>query len=391
MFRGEWMGGSILNGKHVASIDGRLLDGGHEELDEPRPLAENKGNCSDGIKVQGEGFVINQIEKDDLIDANPDNKDVVRPYLTGMDIAQGIGAIPTAWIISFGLMSYAEAVKYPRPLRILEERVKPYRDGLSGQIHEKDFWKFWDKREKFFAAMAGKGQILACPSTSKYLLMTFIEEAWVPSHSVKLFAYCGMSEFSVMQSSIHEVWVRQQSGKLDQRLAYNLSKGFATFPWPDNMPDSVAGREFFEERSLYCNAHGVCLTDFYNSLHDVTKSNKGLNDLRALFVQMDLEVAKSYGWSDLAFEHGFHDVSYLPKGDRRRFTVSEEARRDIISRLSRLNLARRKSESGKAATQEIADPRIGVRSRGVRSHDQGDLLNGTLSPAHHDETGEFND
>lgn len=391
MFRGAWIGESILNGRHVASIDSRLLDGGHEELEEPKPLSENKGNCSDGIKIQGDGFVISQTEKDELIDADPNNKDVIRPYLTGMDIAQGAGAMPTAWIISFGLMSYAEAVKYPLPFRILEERVKPYRDSLTGQIHEKDFWKFWDKRERFFAAMAGKGRILACPSTSKYLLMTFIDETWIPSHSVKLFAYCGMSEFAVMQSSVHEAWARQQSGKLDQRLAYNLSKGFATFPWPDDLPESDSGRNFFEKRSLCCAERAICLTDFYNALHDEKESDKDQNILRALFVQMDLEVAKAYGWKDLPLEHGFHDVSYLPKNDRRRFTVSEEARKEIIVRLSRLNLARRQGELSMSAAQETTGARAGSRSAAVYSLDQGDLLADVLSPEYYGKKGEINE
>ncbi len=221
--------------------------------------------------------------------------------------------------------------------------------------------------------------------------MTFIEETWVPSHSVKLFAYCGMSEFSVMQSSVHEAWARQQSGKLDQRLAYNLSKGFATFPWPDNLPDSVSGRNFFEKRSLYCAERGICFTDSYNALHDVKESDKDLNNLRTLFVRMDLEVAKSYGWNDLSLEHGFHDVSYLPKSDRRRFTVSEEARQEIIIRLSRLNLARRKDELSKSAAQETTDTRAGARSKAARSHGQGDLLADALSPAYYEKKGKFNE
>lgn len=367
-FKGTWMGESTLNGRSATFINDRLIDGGHEELEEPKPLIENKGNCSDGIKIQGEGFVISQQKKNSLIDASPNYKDVVLPYLTGMDIAQGLGAKPTDWIISFGLMSYAEASNYPLTFQILEDKVKPYRDGLTGQIHEKDFWKFWDKRERFFAAMAGKGKILACPSTSKYLLMTFIEEGWIPSHSVKLFAYCGMPEFSVMQSSVHEVWARQQSGKLGQTLAYNLSKGFATFPWPDNLSDSVSGREFYEKRSLYCAEHQICYTDFYNAFNDAKNSDDGLNYLRYLFTEMDQYVAKSYGWSDLLLEHGFHDVPYLPKNDRRRFTISEHARLEVLRRLSKLNHQRYKEESDKNSKEKSESSSSNTRRESLKKN-----------------------
>lgn len=43
-------------------------------------------------------------------------------------------------------------------------------------------------------------------------------------------------------------------------------------------------------------------------------------------------------------EHSFHEVSYLPENDRVRFTISENARREILHRLAELNRERYQEE-----------------------------------------------
>ena len=178
--KGSWAGRVLLNGSDVDSINSKFREGpANVSSEEAYALPENKGLCSDGIKIQGEGFIISTEECEDIVRRNPTNRDVLRPYITGIDITQSVGGRPSAAIISFGTMPYDRAASYEIPFSILVERVKPYRDQLTGQIHEKDFWKFWDKRERFFERMSGSGRILACPSTSKYWVMTYIEEGWV--------------------------------------------------------------------------------------------------------------------------------------------------------------------------------------------------------------------
>ncbi|MCP4147855.1 MAG: hypothetical protein GY757_08900 [bacterium] len=52
---------------------------------------------------------------------------------------------------------------------------------------------------------------------------------------------------------------------------------------------------------------------------------------------MDLAVLKTYGWGDITLAHDFYDVDYLPENDRTRFTISPEARKEILQRLLALN------------------------------------------------------
>ena len=180
-------------------------------------------------------------------------------------------------------------------------------------------------------------RILACPSTAKYLIITFVDLSWIPSHSIKLFAFDDFYHFSVMQSSIHEIWARFQSGKLEQRLAYNLTRAFGTFPWPKTPPSQVFAKELWKRRIQTSLTDNICFTDLYNKLHNERNVEKSYCDLRYLIRENDNAVLIAYGWEDLDLEHDFYAVSYLPEKDCVRFTISEEVRLEILRRLTALN------------------------------------------------------
>ena len=63
----------------------------------------------------------------------------------------------------------------------------------------------------------------------------------------------------------------------------------------------------------------------------------GLEELRTLHKQMDEAVLKAYGWTDINLAHNFYEVDYLPENDRIRYTISPEARKEILKRLLELN------------------------------------------------------
>lgn len=59
---------------------------------------------------------------------------------------------------------------------------------------------------------------------------------------------------------------------------------------------------------------------------------------------MDELVLQAYGWNETSdygpavdLKHGFYEVDYLPENDRIRYTISPEARKEILKRLLKLN------------------------------------------------------
>jgi hypothetical protein len=52
---------------------------------------------------------------------------------------------------------------------------------------------------------------------------------------------------------------------------------------------------------------------------------------------MDETVLKAYGWEDIDLAHDFYEVDYLPENDRVRYTISSDARKEVLKRLLKLN------------------------------------------------------
>ena len=59
--------------------------------------------------------------------------------------------------------------------------------------------------------------------------------------------------------------------------------------------------------------------------------------LRELHKQMDETVLNAYGWEDTNLAHDFYEVDYLPKNDRVRYTISPDARKEVLKRPLKLN------------------------------------------------------
>ena len=81
------------------------------------------------------------------------------------------------------------------------------------------------------------------------------------------------------------------------------------------------------------------LTSLYNNFHNQDDAPEEIQKLRNIHVEMDQAVTAAYGWDDLDLGHGFHETK---QGIR--FTISEEARREVLQRLLKLNHERYEEE-----------------------------------------------
>lgn len=190
--------------------------------------------------------------------------------------------------------------------------------------------------------------------------------------------------YSVVQSTLHEVWARKYSGALKQDLRYSPSNCFETFPFPEDLWQTAdpalaqIGEHYHEHRRRLMRELWLGLTDIYNLFHAsdlspelVGKVSKkpadvarvgfhGLLELRRLHVALDNAVRDAYGWTDLNLGHDFFDVEALPENDRVRCTISPSARKEVLKRLLALNHQRAKEETAK---KTLAKPRGTGRNR----------------------------
>jgi hypothetical protein len=84
----------------------------------------------------------------------------------------------------------------------------------------------------------------------------------------------------------------------------------------------------------------VNLRKHLNKTESVCSFNKAVQDiehLRKLHKTMDETVLKAYGWTNINLAHNFYEVDYLPENDHVRYTISPDARKEVLKRLLKLN------------------------------------------------------
>jgi len=155
-----------------------------------------------------------------------------------------------------------------------------------------------------------------------------------------VFPFQEWDSYTLIQSTIHEAWARQHSSSLETRLNYSPSDCFETFPFPLNLSSlEDIGERYYAHRQGIMHARQEGLTKTYNRFHNPDEAAEDIERLRDLHVEMDETVADAYGWGDLDLGHGFHETK---QGVR--FTISEEARREVLDRLLLLNHERYEEE-----------------------------------------------
>lgn len=342
----------ILDGQPVDFISSRLDD---QPEAEPRRLPQNEGKAFQGDIVRGIGFVLEPAEAEALLAKDPRNADCLFPYLNGEDLNSHPEQKPSRWVICFHDWPLERACEYPELLRIVEERVKPERERLRGpgdKRNRENWWQFGAYRTGMRQAIAPLRRVLVRALTSEMHIMTFVPKGWIYSHALGVFAFDDDYHFALLQSGVHEVWLRKQASSLRTDVRYTPTDCFDTFPFPpeeyrrmangewrvESMPEpfrraAILGAEYHEHRRQIMLARNLGLTKTYNLFHEPTCHEDDIQRLRELHVEMDRAVLACYGWEDLDLQHDFY------RNDRGqvRFMPSEKARREILFRLTALN------------------------------------------------------
>jgi hypothetical protein len=78
------------------------------------------------------GFLLDESEALQLIEADPRNSEILAPYLNGEDLNTSPDHSSSRWVINFFDWPLEKAESYRDCFTIVRERVKPHRDKLSG-------------------------------------------------------------------------------------------------------------------------------------------------------------------------------------------------------------------------------------------------------------------
>ena len=299
----------------------------------PFRLSESQGISHIGSVVNGMGWLLTSSDAKKVISEDARYARVIFPYMNGSDLNSTPESIPTRWTINFFDWPIEQARSYEVPFSIVEEKVKPHRRTVRRETYRTRWWQYAERQERLYEAISSLSRTLIIAQTSKTLAFTFVSTNYVFSHMTVVIASDSSSMFALLQSNLHTAWVLQYAASLKGDARYIPTDCFETFPFPSKYADLTdLGERYFGFRSESMLKHRNGLTRIYNRFHDPVESCNDIHELRDLHVEMDKAVAASYGWDDLDLGHGFHETK---QGIR--FTISEAARREVLSRLLKLN------------------------------------------------------
>lgn len=344
--KSQWGGEFHLDEHRVRKINGGL----EEDIDIRRPvrLKGLKGTYSQGYNIHARGLELDALERDQLIERDPASAEVIFPLFNGQDLNSMPEMLADRWVIYFRDWPEAKAKHYVPAFERAEMLVKPFRDSITGQMHQESFWKFWDIRPKLTQMMESRASLLCSARRSKHLSFRFVATDRIMNESTILYFFDSYAEFACLQSSHHIVWTYWTCGLMGtSTLKYSTTDALETWPMPSS--DCLSklgdfGRDYHTYREELMLSESIGLTQLYNRFHDTSEVDSRFERMRHLHLEMDIAVAHAYGWDDLDLEHGFHAVPYLPENDCVRFTISDRVRLEVLRRLSELNHQRYEEE-----------------------------------------------
>jgi hypothetical protein len=381
--KGKWSKERTLGNKRVNFISSYLDD--TNSIGNPYPLKQNENKSFQGSIVLGKGFILEPNEAARLIAKNPKNKDVLFPYLNGEDLNTNPDQGPSRWGINF--FDWDEDYcrnNYPDCFDIVERLVKPERsklndDNSTNKNRKNNWWLFGSDAKTLYRTIAGMEKVLVISEVTKYCSFSISSTDLVFMHTLKIVASSSNKDYSLVNSSLHEYWAWKYSSTMGgNTLRYILDASFETFPFPKNSSKESKeeleeiGEKYHEFRRQLMADMQLGLTKTYNLFHDpecnlsniekakeirefkqsnlqipLEEAIQRIEKLRELHKQMDEAVLKAYGWSEdsplerglrgVSLAHNFYEVDYLPENDRIRYTISPEARKEILKRLLELN------------------------------------------------------
>lgn len=352
----------IVDGEIASRISGTLEAAGQVHGD-PKVLAENRSVAFMGTYAHGAGFLVEEDTASLWVSDDPESQRVVRPFLSGDDLASRSDLSASRWGIDFTGLTLEGARAYAAPFEHVELHVKPTRQAAPSADLRERWWLYKRPASAMRAATAELNEVLAITRHSKSVMPVRVNAQQILSDSLIVFASDSDSLLAILSSSAHVTWAIKYGSTLETRVRYVPTDVFETFPraesteWLERI-----GRTLDEERREIMLRRVLGLTNLYNLVNDPSLPDATDSDvarLRAIHVEVDEAVMDAYGWSDIVLNQGFHTYRQME-----RWTMSPAARVEILDRLLEENHRR-------AAAEAAASPKKTAKGRKAKSMSEG--------------------
>jgi hypothetical protein len=322
------------------------------------------------------GVATSVAEMQRLIAKDSRNQEAIFPYIGGEEVNTSPKHAHHRYIINFGEQSEEECRRrWPELMAIVEVKVKPERITKDAEKYPRmvnEWWKYWNARPELQSAIAELDRVLVT-SRVRAGLFTFMPARMIFSEQIVVFPLSDFVALAVLQSRIHDLWMRFFSGTALELVRYAPTDCFETFPFPERWEThpalEAAGSAYYDFRAALMVRNDQGLTKTYNRFHDPDERDAEIQELRELHAAMDRAVLDAYGWSDIKTDCEFlldYEIDEEEWGDKKkpwRYRWPDDTRDEVLARLLELNAARAREEarSGAAAVKKTSVPKHKAR------------------------------
>jgi hypothetical protein len=342
-----WTSRAGLGQKAQRVADGIPVRGITASLDPKSRVAGNAHRLTSsadiayiGNFVNGVGFAMSEMERQELIAQDASSGDIIFPYLNGDDLNSRADCSPSRWIIDFGGCALNQAEKYPACLGRAKRLVKPNRDKLpdSKRATRERWWQYEKLAPGLRRAIAPLERVIVLTRVSNTMTPVVVATGQIFSEQIVVFATDDTAILTLLSSAPHYWWTRRRTSTMGAGIRYAPSDAFETFPLPELTPEMrTPGDRLDSRRREIMLARNSGLTKTYNLVFDPTVTDADIAELREIHRLIDEATVRAYGWEDLLdqLDHGFH-----PAGAYTRYTIGPAAQREMLDRLLELNHTR---------------------------------------------------
>nr|MBA3404984.1 class I SAM-dependent DNA methyltransferase [Gemmatimonadaceae bacterium] len=306
----NWVRGPA-DGPHPLIVDGEtfLVDRIpthlqlHADASETKDIVANAAGMAEGVSFGHAAFRSGGPKGFSLAPVR--GKPFIRPVATGDDLLRGrLGTEPDYCIDLSSCLTEGEAKAaggeaFDHLREHVYATVKGRADSGKETDHYKSWLRYWWKphwgREEFFASVKDRSRLLVCPKVSSRSAFAFVSKLFVPTDTMKVFAFDDDYSFGVMQSRLHWEWTKAKGSRVRADIQYTVAV-WRTLPWPQDPTDEQVGavggasQKLRQVRADLMEQNGWSLRALYQAAEV-----EGPHPLKDAQTELDEAVTAAYG------------------------------------------------------------------------------------------------
>ncbi|MCY4269797.1 MAG: class I SAM-dependent DNA methyltransferase, partial [Gammaproteobacteria bacterium] len=226
---------SEIEPKHIGPYlqdAGRLTDR-HLVIARQRRSISGLPKIGVGTKpVDGGHYILDQTERDVLLDCEPDAANLIRPFLGGREYINGL----KRWLLCVTGVSPSLLRSMPHVMERIQ-RVRAYREKEGGKLAR----SLANQPTAFHVTVLPSSDFLVIPEVSserrEYVPVGYLKPPAVPSNQLLVVENATLPIFGLIISAMHMAWLRHVGGRLKSDFRYSSGLVYNTFPLPPENAD----------------------------------------------------------------------------------------------------------------------------------------------------------